>query len=59
LQLDLAVVLWDQLPPAARRHLAARLRWIDGQASLASLQQSHAVRVLRRKVGAVPNSGQR
>lgn len=59
LQLDLAVVLWDQLPPAARRHLAARLRWIDGEASLASLQQSHAVRVLRRKVGAVPNSGQR
>jgi len=59
LQLDLAVVLWDELPPAARKHVAARLRWIEGQAPLTSLMQNHAVRVLRRKVGAVPSSGQR
>jgi hypothetical protein len=59
LQLDLAVILWDHLPAGARGLVEVRLRAIDGTSALKVLQQSHAVRVLRRKVSAMPGSGRR
>lgn len=55
LQLDLAVVLWDNLQFDTKQGLAKRLKWIDAQPSLKSLGRSNAVGVLRRKMGQQAN----
>ena len=55
LQLDLAVVLWDNLRFDSKLGLATRLKWIDAQPSLKALGRSNTVGALRRRLGQQAN----
>lgn len=54
MQFDLAVLLWNDLSPAAKAFLAQRLKWAAQQPELKSVTTGVSARALRDKLAAKP-----
>jgi hypothetical protein len=52
MQFDMAVLLWDELSPAAKSSLAQRLKWIEGIAELHDVAWGNSARSLRDRLKA-------
>jgi len=50
MQFDMAVLLWDDLGPAAKASLAQRLKWITGIEALHDVATGNSARALQQKL---------
>lgn len=55
MQFDLAVLLWNDMSPAARAFVAQRLKWASQQPELKSVTEGVSARALRERLAAKPS----